>query len=133
MDPDRLHVLDIQLIGEHFSTNSELLPNLDKEWVHKNFAFHDKKLFRVKNKLFLQVFHYDDMLDALIKLHIKYGHCNIGILLQYANKQFRHPDLILIAQEKITICSHCQLMKKPINIHTQGTLRPIPTPEPFSR
>ena len=72
------------------------------------------------------------MLNILTKLHIKYGHCSIGVLLQFANKQFWHPGLILIAQETITICSHCQLMKRPINIHTQGTLRPIPTPEPFS-
>ncbi|RKF76283.1 putative tkp3 protein [Golovinomyces cichoracearum] len=133
VDPDCLHVLDIQLIGEHLSTNFELTSNLDKKWVHKHFAFHDEELFRVKNNLFFQVCHYDDMLDTLTKLHIKYGHCSIGVLLQYANRQFWHPHLILIAQETITICSHCQLMKKPINIHAQGTLRPIPTPERFSR
>ena len=131
---DDLTWIDLQRIHESMHTDEELPEALLEYRPHFTLGDGDNNTLFLKDtdELSLRkVVHSDELLQEATDLHIRLGHITAGILISELQKQYWHPDLILIAQEAIRVCENCQLYAAP---HIPDlNLQPIPPPQPLQR
>ena len=128
----QLNWLDLQAIFETLNSSNAPVPqNLSMEWIREHFVIYKNQLHRIHKQRLLRIPTYAELLVDASKIHRDQGHCSIGTVIRALDDMVWHPDLILAAQEAISSCPYCQLMKRPDP--TPQHLTPISPPPPLQR